>query len=161
LTSSSAAPHRQPRARQVSLLLEIVSAYALTIELLDQELARVDSTSDGLAVLSYVAVSGQLTPSQLSNALGLAPTTITATIERLVRRGHLERAPNPDDGRSYRATVTPAGEEAFRQAVPAIAAATKRIEASLGLPLEEVREALRALDGALRTALARTTPSRP
>jgi DNA-binding MarR family transcriptional regulator len=153
--SSSDAPHRQPRAREVSLLLEIVSTYELMIELLDRELALVGSTSDGLAVLSYVAVSGRLTPSELSNALGLAPTTVTATIRRLVERGHFERAPNPEDGRSYHVTITPAGEEAFRQAVPAIARTTTRIEEGLTAS-EEVRHSLRALDGALRDALART-----
>jgi DNA-binding MarR family transcriptional regulator len=156
LTSSSDAPHRAPRERQVSLLLEIVSAHQLMVELLEQELAREGSTSDALAVLSYVGAHGPMTPGALSNALGLPPTTVTATIRRLVQRGHAERVPNPDDGRSYHVRLTAAGEDAFQRAVPAIARTTERIAAGLGPPLDDVRAALRALDTALRAALAAT-----
>ena len=42
--------------------------------------------------------------------LGVAPTTLSAMIDRLVQKGQVRRVPHPDDGRSYLLELTPQGK---------------------------------------------------
>ena len=43
-------------------------------------------------------------------------TTVSSYVKRLEPRGHVERAPNPDDGRSYLLHLTDAGRVAHTDA---------------------------------------------
>ncbi|MGN7190318.1 MULTISPECIES: MarR family winged helix-turn-helix transcriptional regulator [unclassified Curtobacterium] len=71
-----------------------------------------------------------LTPKQAADHLELTTGAMTSLIDRLERRGHLERRPNPGDRRSILVQLTPTGaqladevvavyREAFRDGVPA------------------------------------------
>ena len=40
-----------------------------------------------------------ITPTELATVLGLAPTTCSDRVQELVDNGHVERVPNPADGR--------------------------------------------------------------
>src|SRR5204863_6271846 len=44
---------------------------------------------------------GSATPGELARRLGLSPTTLSAMIDRLVRKKQLRRVRHRDDGRSY------------------------------------------------------------
>ena len=58
-------------------------------------------TASEFAVSSWVNVRGTSTPGELSRELGLSPTTVSAMVDRLVRKKQLRRARHPEDGRSY------------------------------------------------------------
>ncbi|MEL7179781.1 MAG: MarR family transcriptional regulator [Pseudomonadota bacterium] len=48
--------------------------------------------------------------STLSDHLGVAPTTTSSVIARLVKKGWVARQKNPDDGRAVSLSLTPKGQ---------------------------------------------------
>jgi DNA-binding MarR family transcriptional regulator len=50
-------------------------------------------------VLDYLARFGPQTPKDLARLSGLAPASVTAMIDRLERKGIVDRQPHPDDRR--------------------------------------------------------------
>lgn len=54
---------------------------------------------------------------RLAPFLGMDPSTLTAAVKPLARRGLLLVEPDPDDGRSRRLRITPEGVALMRQAV--------------------------------------------
>lgn len=53
--------------------------------------------------------NGNLTQGQLADALKLRKSTISRMVGKLRDRGWVERVRNPEDGRSWRLVLTPAG----------------------------------------------------
>lgn len=62
-------------------------------------------------VLLHFSRSGSLPLSIIGQRLMVHPTSVTNSIDRLVRHGLVERRPNPSDGRGVLAAITPAGRE--------------------------------------------------
>ena len=58
----------------------------------------------------------RLRMSDLADAVRLSPSGLTRLVDRLVRDGRVERQPCPGDARVMYASLTPAGEAAFREA---------------------------------------------
>lgn len=54
---------------------------------------------------------------RLAPFLGMDPSTLTAAVKPLARRGLLTVEPDPDDGRARRLRITPEGVALMRQAV--------------------------------------------
>src|SRR4051794_7904117 len=69
-----------------------------------------DVTGSEFAVTSWLNVVGGATPGELTRQLGLSPTTLSAMIERLVRKKQVRRVRHPDDGRSYVLELTAKGK---------------------------------------------------
>ena len=63
-------------------------------------------------VLDYLARLGPLTPKELAKYSGLAPASITALIDRLERKGAVDRAPHPGDRRRVLIELKGSGAEA-------------------------------------------------
>lgn len=53
-----------------------------------------------LAALDHLQEAGPMTPGRLGGRLSMSPGAITALVDRLEKRGHVERTPNPEDRRS-------------------------------------------------------------
>lgn len=53
-----------------------------------------------MAALEHLQAAGPMTPGRLGGRLSMSPAAVTALVDRLERRGHVERMPNPDDRRS-------------------------------------------------------------
>jgi len=70
-----------------------------------------------------------------------------------MRRGHVRRAKNPTDGRSYTVSLTIEGLSAHRRTNAQWNVAVRRLEDSLSMPVPQVRAALQALDDAAGTVL--------
>jgi DNA-binding MarR family transcriptional regulator len=70
---------------------------------------------------------------------------VSSYIKRFEARGHVVREPNPDDRRSYRIKLTPAGQQAYRAAADAFTPVRNRVADALGARTTEIREALLAL----------------
>src|SRR5207248_2949747 len=62
------------------------------------------------AVTSRLNIVGSATPTELAAELGMPPTTLSAMIDRLVRKKQVRRVRHPDDGRSYVLELTAAGK---------------------------------------------------
>ncbi|HWH01878.1 MAG TPA: MarR family transcriptional regulator [Pilimelia sp.] len=72
---------------------------------------------DILARLFWTGPPHRLTPTQLAAGTASPPATITSRLDRLERRGLIDRSPDPGDRRSLLAQLTPAGAGMFRQIV--------------------------------------------
>jgi DNA-binding MarR family transcriptional regulator len=53
-----------------------------------------------VAALEHLQAAGSMTPGRLGGRLSMSPAAVTALVDRLERRGHVERMPNPEDRRS-------------------------------------------------------------
>ncbi|WP_217140216.1 MarR family winged helix-turn-helix transcriptional regulator [Streptomyces sp. AC627_RSS907] len=94
------------RAHQI-LLAEVdavVKPYGLTF-------ARYEA----LVLLTF-SKSGELPMSKIGERLMVHPTSVTNTVDRLVRSGLVAKRPNPNDGRGTLATITDKGREVVESA---------------------------------------------
>ena len=82
-------------------------------------------------VLALVDRNPDLAASQLSRALALTPPNIKHWIDRLERRGLVERSPHATDRRVLRIRTTPAGAEMAREATARIAQAERKCLSTL------------------------------
>ena len=112
-----------------------------------------DVTASEYAVTSWLNVVEVATPGELARDLGLSPTTLSAMIERLVRKKQLRRVQNPDDGRSYRLELTPKGKGTNARNAQRFEQAIRAVRSGLDGDPEEILDALRRLEDALRRAL--------
>lgn len=93
------------------------------------------------AALATIECHGPLTPSQLAERERVQRPTATRLVTRLTEEGLVAREDHPDDRRSHRIAVTPAGRSLVRET-------RQRKTAYLA-------EALERLDAADRATLAR------
>ena len=82
---------------------------------------RMSLAASELAALEHLQASGAINQKRLGERLSMSPGAITAMIDRLERRGYVERTPNPEDRRSALVNITKAGiEESLRHLWPYI-----------------------------------------
>jgi DNA-binding MarR family transcriptional regulator len=67
------------------------------------------------AALEALSGHGRMRLSDLGRRLGIAPSTLTRNLERLVEAGLVARQPDLEDARSARVTLTNAGQRAAGQ----------------------------------------------
>jgi DNA-binding MarR family transcriptional regulator len=72
-------------------------------------------TPTAASALATVERHGPLTPSELAEIERVKRPTATRTLRLLVEAGLVDRAPDPDDGRSALVSVSPAGRERLRR----------------------------------------------
>jgi DNA-binding MarR family transcriptional regulator len=130
----------------------LLKVHASLVPRLDRELQE----SHGLPLTWYdvlLELNGapdrRLTMGQLGAVAAVSRTRVSRVVDELVRAGLVARQPNPADGRSAFAALTPAGRAALRKAAPTYVAAVQR-EFADHLTATE-RE---VLAGALRKVLA-------
>src|SRR3712207_4850110 len=70
---------------------------------------RMGIETSELAALEHLQDAGPMTPGQLGRRLSMSPGAVTALVDRLEGRGHVERTPNPKDRRSALLRVTERG----------------------------------------------------
>jgi DNA-binding MarR family transcriptional regulator len=135
------------------LFLQPFVVSQLSGRLIERIVEGSDVTPAEYAVTSWLNVAGSATPGDISRELGITPTTLTAMIDRLVRKKQIKRVRNPEDGRSYLLEPTARGKatnarngERFREALA-------ELRANLEGEPEEILEAMRVLEAALRKTL--------
>jgi MarR family transcriptional regulator, organic hydroperoxide resistance regulator len=107
---------------------------------LDRELSSLQLSAAETNALACFAGRPARTVRELVAATGQRPSTLTGVLDRLERRGLVERRPNPADRRSIAVHLTSDG----RAAAEAVAAAFATVEARL--PADEIRRVLAALN---------------
>ena len=130
----------------------LLKVHAALVPRLDRELQDIH----GLPLTWYdvllelnAAPERRLTMGQLGSVAAVSRTRVSRVVDELVRAGLVAREPNPDDGRSAFAALTPAGRAALRKAAPTYVAAVRR-EFADHLTVRETE----FLTGALRKVLA-------
>ena len=145
--------------RGISLLFDVFVVHQRVRSLLARALSGTELRADEYAVYSVLFERGPLTPTQLAASLAMPVTTTLDYLRVMTRRGHVQRARNPADGRSYTVSLTVEGLGAHRRTNAEWNVAVRRLEDALSMPVPEVRAALQALDDAAGAALARFADS--
>lgn len=97
-----------------------------------------------------IGAEGPWTPTGLAARLSMPLSTVIFRVKRLERRGHAERVPNPDDGRSFLIRLTPKGKRLLDRARPAFRDYAEAVESRLGgKRVTAIRTALVELRGAI------------
>ncbi|HWO83325.1 MAG TPA: MarR family transcriptional regulator [Solirubrobacterales bacterium] len=93
------------------------TAIVRTARRLRQEAAAETSglTPTSTAALATIERHGPLTPSEIAAIERVKRPTITRTLRCLEREGLIDRAPDPEDGRSALVSVNGAGRERLRR----------------------------------------------
>src|SRR3954462_7504002 len=107
----------------------LLKVHAALVPRLDRELQETHGVPltwyDVLLELN-TAPGRRLTMGQLGSVTAVSRTRVSRVVDDLVRAGLVSREPNPDDGRSAFAVLTPAGRAALRKAAPTYVAAVHR-----------------------------------
>ena len=145
--------------RGILLLFDVFVVHQRVRSLVARALSGTELRADEYAVYSVLFERGPLTPTQLAASLAMPVTTTLDYLRVMTRRGHVQRARNPADGRSYTVSLTIEGLGAHRRTNAEWNVAVRRLEDALSMPVPEVRAALQALDDAAGAALARFADS--
>jgi DNA-binding MarR family transcriptional regulator len=145
--------------RDISLLFDVFVLHQRVRSLLARALSGTELRADEYAVYSVLFERGPLTPTLLAASLAMPVTTTLDYLRVMTRRGHVQRARNPADGRSYTVSLTADGLTAHQRTSAEWNIAVRRLEDALSMPVSQVRAALQALDDAAGAALARFADS--
>jgi DNA-binding MarR family transcriptional regulator len=80
--------------------------------------------------LDIIALKGSANPSQLAKLTGLSTGSTTAMIDRLEKRGLIERRPNPEDRRGAIVVLTNGAAKKFRPLFESMAKAMEALVSS-------------------------------
>jgi DNA-binding MarR family transcriptional regulator len=144
---------------QPSLFLETFVVSQLVGSIVERVVDGSDVSASEYAVTSAVGAMGSATPTQLARVLGLPPTTLTAILDRLVRKRELRRVRHPRDGRSYVIELTKKGEATNARNGARVAGELSALREELDDPVA-VLDTLRTLEAALRATLFPKSPER-
>lgn len=129
-----------------SLILALQRATHVTLHALAADLADLDLTASEINALANLADGRVRTVSELSADIGSRPTTVTSVLDRLERRGLIQRGARPGDRRVVVVELTPSGRILAGRVRRAVVDLERR--ALAGLPPATVaglRAALQAL----------------
>jgi DNA-binding MarR family transcriptional regulator len=129
-----------------SVILELQRATHAILHLLATELVDLDLTPSEINALGNLADRAGRTVSELGAAMGARPTTLTGVLDRLERRGLINRAARPGDRRAVLIELTADGAHLATQVRKTLRALERR--ALAGLSADAVlaaRAVLRAL----------------
>ena len=113
--------------------------------LIDDAIKPSGLDADEFAIYSVLSSGDGMTPTELAVWMAAPTTSVSSYAQRFERRGHVTRAPNPEDGRSYRLRLTKAGRAAHQRAGELFGPSLAAVEAALGSQVNEVHSRLLTL----------------
>ncbi len=141
------------RIERPNLLLQTYIVGQLVGGLLAEDMTAGELLPSEYAVQSVIGAFGPIMPSELAQMIGMPATTLSAHLRRFSERGHLDRTPNPRDGRSYLVTLSAKGRAAVEAAHKALNRTLTDVHAHLDAgTAEAVAGALSEFERALRAA---------
>lgn len=123
---------------------------ALVVEVVEGS----EVTATEYALTSWLAIQGRATPTDLAFDLGMAPTTVSTLIDRLVQKKQVRRVRHPDDGRSYLVELTRRGTATNIRNSRRLERCIARLHEHLEGDPAEILAAMRLLEEGLRRTLA-------
>lgn len=88
---------------------------------IESEIARGGLTGPQQSVMQALAHADGLSLKELSRRVGLAHSTVSGIVDRLQKRGLLERRADDDDGRISKIVVSQVVRDYLRDTLPAVA----------------------------------------
>jgi len=138
---------------QPGLFLQPFVVAQLVGAVIEQVVEGSDVSAREYAVTSWLPIAASTTPSDVAADLGIVPTTLSAMIERLVRKGQVRKVGHPEDGRSYVLELTPAGRRTNLRNSRRLERALEQLRGHLDAEPEAILEAMRQLETGLRRTL--------
>jgi DNA-binding MarR family transcriptional regulator len=117
--------------------------------LIDEAIREAGLDADEFAIYSMHAPTPGMTPTELASWMAAPPTTVSSYVKRFERRGHVRRAANPEDRRSYRVHLTAAGTSAHRAAGERFLPLLREVTELLGSGAADTHRRLRGLHESL------------
>jgi DNA-binding MarR family transcriptional regulator len=105
------------------------------------------------ALASWLNVVGGATATEAGQQLGLAPTTLSAMVDRLVEKKQLRRTRHPEDGRAYILELTAKGKATNARNGERFLRELETLRANIDGEPEEILDAMRRLEDGLRKTL--------
>jgi DNA-binding MarR family transcriptional regulator len=138
-----------------TILLDVFLTYQKRKRLIEAALADVEVSAEDYVFYVIVGAEGPWTPTALAARLELPLSTVLFRLRRLERRGHAERVPHPDDGRSFHVRLTAEGERVLGLARPVFRRHAKGVEERFGPDrVSALRDALAELRDAMESERA-------
>lgn len=128
-----------------NVLFDIWLVSRATNALLDKVVQSSGLNADEFAIYSVLASGEGLTPTELGHWMSAPATTVSSYVKRFEARGHVQRAENPADGRSYLVQLTAEGRQAHIAAGVLFAPGLAEVNDELGDDLDETRHHIRQL----------------
>ena len=104
-----------------SVILALHRATHATLHALTTALADLDLPAADIDVLAILADGAGRTVGALATATATRPSTLTSLLDRLIKRGYIERELDPADRRSFLISLTPTGRAVAQHGAAAIA----------------------------------------
>ena len=143
-----------------TVLFEVFWTQQKRKRLIETALAGVVLPPEDYPFYVLIGAEGPWTPTGLAERLVMPLSTVSFRFKRLERRGHAERIPNPDDGRSFLIRLTPKGQKLLDLARPAFRDYAEAVEARLGRDhVASLKSGLTALRQAIDDELAERAAS--
>jgi len=114
----------------------------------DQRLRNHDLTVEQLHILKQLLVANGQTQRQLCDGVGKSPANITRILDRLEKKGRINRKKNPDDRRSTLVFLTEEGETLLAEVKVLFEGFQPRVVA--GISLEKQKIAMNVLNRILQ-----------
>jgi DNA-binding MarR family transcriptional regulator len=115
-----------------TILFEVFWAQQKRKRLIEAALADTELPPEDYPFYVLIGAEGPWTPTGLAARLGMPLSTVIFRVKRLERRGHAERVPNPQDGRSFLIRLTPKGKRLLDRARPGFRDYAEAVERRLG-----------------------------
>src|SRR5213083_691831 len=115
-----------------TVLFEVFWAQQKRKRLIETALAGLELPAEDYQFYVLIGAESPWTPTGLAERLLLPLSTVIFRFKRLEQRGHAERVPNPDDGRSFLMRLTAEGRRLLNAARPAFRDHAEAVEARLG-----------------------------
>lgn len=146
LVSSAALAGAATKEPFLAILRELSEAYHAFSAYSGAHVRELGLTPAQFDVIATLGNTEGMPLSQLAHQTLITKGTLTGIIDRLEHKGLVRREVPPDDRRSFRAVLTPAGETLFSQVFPAHIAHLRRAFAGLNPEeLEPMRRVFREL----------------
>ncbi len=114
-----------------AVLLALQRAAHATLRMLVTRLSGLELTGSEINALACLADGRERAVGELAVLTGTRPTTLTSLLDRLAGRGLVARQLDPGDRRSFRVSLTPAGQPMARAALAAMGAVEQAALAGL------------------------------
>lgn len=150
-TAAAKATPQELDAGLGNVLFDVWLVSRATTALVNDAVRSVGLDADEFAIYSVLASTDGMTPTELAHWMAAPATTVSSYVKRFERRGHVQRVPNPDDGRSYRVQLTPDGRSTHRTAGELFQPLLHEVTRRLGRNGPDTHRHLRCLHQVLTT----------
>ena len=114
-----------------ALAASLASVYLRLTRLLDKRMAREGASLARTRVLLMIERRGPVKARDIAELFGLAPRSVTDTLDGMERQGLIRREPDPKDRRARRIVITEAGRQAVAATEPIRRGLIDQVMASL------------------------------